>query len=745
MKEFNYPRPELSQHPPSTPSRSSNTSIPSGLLSTPMSFKQSGSGPFTSIDDKRNSRMAHMSNEVVDKIVGPMPVKIFLKKFLPKVSKDKPQMSLKSYQKKMEIVSKSQSEKDMYTPFVEAIKPLCPDFYIRDTHDLPFTAFHSIIIKPDICFYDVQKPTGDETRDIKRVEMMLEFKHREKYDPFCDAADKPLLISSTDARDTLGQITSYASAHQAAQFRSHVFSLLVLPHYARILRWDRSGVIVTERIPLSSCLLRNFFHRYCYITPEERGIDTTVTTLPPDSKIMAEEKIFKNQLLLNGSLYIVSHQLYMDDNRSPFGRSTRAFIAHSVSENTKVFVKDTWRLSSQTPEHELYKTLKENKVQYTATVLNAGDILAQQTRTQDFISRKWAKNPPRRLRKHFHYRLVLKEIGNPLTTFSSTKLLVTVVHQALIAHKEAYEKADILHRDISANNILIYKGQALLIDWDLSKNEKDPKQAREAERTGTWQFTAACLLSSKTVGPHTRTDDIESFIYVLTWVAFKYASHSMSKPLLTGFLRNVFDYAIADEDGSPDNGGQKARYLKEPDELRQANFASKNLLHLLLEITETISTRYRKPPAPENPLRQSWSNNKQDDSEAKALDEKMNALLSSDWIIDLFGRALELSGWPENDFAKEHELVRDLEPRMVTKSSQQPASKDGDEELVEMEEEGDRGHDDVDVDEMDDGVDDGVDDGDDDEDDDDDDEDENEETEPDEPPVKRLRLEKPSQ
>lgn len=47
----------------------------------------------------------------------------------------------------------------------------------------------------------------------------------------------------------------------------------------------------------------------------------------------------------------------------------------------------------------------------------------------------------------------------------------------------AYEQANILHRDISPNNILIYNGSALLIDWDLSKSQENIQQARESERT----------------------------------------------------------------------------------------------------------------------------------------------------------------------------------------------------------------------------------------------------------------------
>jgi thiamine kinase-like enzyme len=37
----------------------------------------------------------------------------------------------------------------------------------------------------------------------------------------------------------------------------------------------------------------------------------------------------------------------------------------------------------------------------------------------------------------------------------------------LLAHAEAFEKAQILHHDISAGNIIISDHGGLLIDWDL--------------------------------------------------------------------------------------------------------------------------------------------------------------------------------------------------------------------------------------------------------------------------------------
>ena len=53
----------------------------------------------------------------------------------------------------------------------------------------------------------------------------------------------------------------------------------------------------------------------------------------------------------------------------------------------------------------------------------------------------------------------------------------------LIAHAAAY-KAQILHRDISAGNILISeKGTGILIDWDMSKHVDGDEKPRRLSRT----------------------------------------------------------------------------------------------------------------------------------------------------------------------------------------------------------------------------------------------------------------------
>jgi RIO-like serine/threonine protein kinase len=63
--------------------------------------------------------------------------------------------------------------------------------------------------------------------------------------------------------------------------------------------------------------------------------------------------------------------------------------------------------------------------------------------------------------------------------------MYTMITVIFPAHKQAYEWAKILHRDISAGNIILTDdGKGLLIDWDLcNRVENLAKVGRLSERT----------------------------------------------------------------------------------------------------------------------------------------------------------------------------------------------------------------------------------------------------------------------
>src|SRR6267142_105132 len=71
-----------------------------------------------------------------------------------------------------------------------------------------------------------------------------------------------------------------------------------------------------------------------------------------------------------------------------------------------------------------------------------------------------------------------------------------------VAHTAAYDKTRILHRDVSAGNILITdKGGGILIDWDLSKKVKEYVDPKPRQHSRTVRYRIRSHLSYGEVNP----------------------------------------------------------------------------------------------------------------------------------------------------------------------------------------------------------------------------------------------------
>ncbi|EPS97056.1 hypothetical protein FOMPIDRAFT_1052751 [Fomitopsis schrenkii] len=120
----------------------------------------------------------------------------------------------------------------------------------------------------------------------------------------------------------------------------------------------------------------------------------------------------------------------------------------------------------------------------------------------------------------------------PLEEYATSYQLVDMLYCAVQAHEEAW-KAGVLHRDVSAFNIMIYwykdpktgkwKRNGLLVDWGLSKFAWDLKRpAVRKNRSGTWQFISAILLVFPGRFPHAVWHDLESFIHIFYWCCLRF-------------------------------------------------------------------------------------------------------------------------------------------------------------------------------------------------------------------------------
>jgi serine/threonine protein kinase len=120
--------------------------------------------------------------------------------------------------------------------------------------------------------------------------------------------------------------------------------------------------------------------------------------------------------------------------------------------------------------------------------------------------------------------LVISSAGRTIKEFRSIKELLTALRDAVKAHRSLFEKAQILHRDISENNIIITDPQTadgftgMLIDLDLAIVDGERTGGRHM--TGTMEFMAIDVLRGV---EHTYRHDLESFFYVLLWMCARRA------------------------------------------------------------------------------------------------------------------------------------------------------------------------------------------------------------------------------
>ncbi|KAF8514455.1 hypothetical protein BU17DRAFT_68387 [Hysterangium stoloniferum] len=606
---------------------------------TPTLRKYATTTPYTTMHEERFQRLEVMASEITGNIVGPIPIDSFLD-YLPRPSNEN-------------LPGDQRLGKEM-----QALTPLCPELEFVDVHNHPAADFDGKEVKPDIGVYSTHCGQSG-IMDIKKTETLFEVKYSREDDPFEDNRSRVFHRETDAAIHTLGQITTYATAHQAAQFRSHAFSALLFRTYARLLRWDRSGVTVTGRIPYSDGPGKGN-----YIIGNPTYIGTASPTGPPGLETCEQVGNSENLLSLYGILPVTVTPR----------QSTRTFKAWCEATNTPVFLKDTWRIYSISyiPEHETYAKLKQANVPNIATCTEAGDILDHITRTPENVEKDWVKSQPNAIRTFRHYRLVLCEIGRDLLSFDSTKELATAMRDAVAAHRHAFYDAKTLHRDISAANILITSsGRGLLIDWDLSKStDAEASVPALAERTVSLpqQVSAGIQcpvgLSFK-LGKQDRVDDLESFFHVIAWVALRATAHSLPLEELPDFIFTTFDAWHLDKEGVFRGGRRKMDLLLSLS--THVSFENEPLSHLMVTMARSLAVRYAEPitrqelddynaymAIPDDELR-----NKLLKYQPVTLRQaKLANLEREDWLQGVFDESLLLEGWDVNGRSVPREIFK---------------------------------------------------------------------------------------
>ncbi|KAF8548211.1 hypothetical protein OG21DRAFT_789751, partial [Imleria badia] len=420
---------------------------------------------------------------------------------------------------------------------------------------------------------------------FSRLELWIEFKANKDGAPFHDPRDDTVESRLSTIKDgsftpaiaeaimARGQLARYAGAQHSLQFRHFSFSIVVHGDHARFLRWDPSGTVVTAAFNYRTNprLMAKFLWRFDHLSPKQRGNNVSIQPAKLAAKVdarvreqlgMKDKKIplYKYEVPGLDRMGYAYGPRPPSQNRSLVSRCTRSLAVYWIpaenvdgatgsygerderdadaqtgqdkekkgpwSEPRVIYMKDTWRFLSDLPdvdvmaEHEIYAILHDHGTPNIPEHVAGGDVGGGRTQAQDLVDAPWLCVKPR-ISPYQHYRLVHRIVGRTLFKFECTNQLVTAVFDALKAHSHAFNSAKIMHRDISAGNIILTdEGRGLLIDWELAKL-MDEVGSRRPDRTGTWQFMSANLLQYPGK-MHTLKDDLESFLHVLAWMMLRY-------------------------------------------------------------------------------------------------------------------------------------------------------------------------------------------------------------------------------
>ncbi|RPD54811.1 hypothetical protein L226DRAFT_515198 [Lentinus tigrinus ALCF2SS1-7] len=252
-------------------------------------------------------------------------------------------------------------------------------------------------------------------------------------------------------------------------------------------------------------------------------------------------------------------------------------------------------------------------------------------------------------RERSHMRLVIDNVGRSLERATSTEELVCALRDAVKGHKLAFEKAGVLHRDISVGNILIVdetedgKFVGFIHDFDYSAmtdiapGDEMPelsaaetmdddglettgsviityKKDERKERTGTYYFIAMEILDGGVV-VHGVHHDLESIYWVLVWIVLRHTIHNLS----------VEDAQAVFVFGKDSLSWSAKHYWLQKQVDRFDIPGNKPLVKLLRDmamlVARNVGSKFNKPEP-----------------------------MTYDAVIDLFDEALASPGWPAKDF-----------------------------------------------------------------------------------------------
>ncbi|PBK76534.1 hypothetical protein ARMSODRAFT_229935 [Armillaria solidipes] len=261
----------------------------------------------TSMVDQE-ARSLLLGREMVHHTLGRMPVQDFLDKFLPECP-GHPDEAMLSCNNAFDAIPKPERNKDfretsMYGKITEAFNAgskRCPSISFFTGDGGGYAIKHSELPR--------RPSTKRAGFTISNPGLFQMFWQGKVLDFASDKGNDFLFEHITDpgqknqAIADFGQMTFDAVQMLNTQFRDFTFSVSMTPHTARLLRWDRSGVIVSRAInyrrnPRQLCL---FLWRFGNATDAQRGIDVDVHKATGEQEALFK-RLIKEHVILQENL-----------------------------------------------------------------------------------------------------------------------------------------------------------------------------------------------------------------------------------------------------------------------------------------------------------------------------------------------------------------------------------------------------------------------------------------------------------
>lgn len=124
----------------------------------------------------------------------------------------------------------------------------------------------------------------------------------------------------------------------------------------------------------------------------------------------------------------------------------------------------------------------------------------------------------------YHRRMLLTPCGEPLSAFSTKRELISAFRDFVVAHKAMIGR-NVLHGDLSPNNLIIHEGRGFFVDFDHAHIIAQGSTSVHSNGSGTVPYMSICLhraiiaiARDKGLGnmmvEQTASDDLESLFYI---------------------------------------------------------------------------------------------------------------------------------------------------------------------------------------------------------------------------------------